>query len=136
MAKSFAQNLRYFRANFFSQLLRYFCAWNAMSFARLRNTYRHQPFNFYEIAELRKTQVAELRKTWVSQKRNRAMLRERTFENYCANCCFFAQNWCAKKEKFCDSLRKNCAKALRMEILKLALLFLILIGYLIFCSKG
>ena len=23
---------------------------------------------------------------------------------------FFAQNWCAKKEKFCVSFRKNCAK--------------------------
>ena len=29
----------------------------------LRNTHRHQPFDFYEIAELRKTLVAELRKT-------------------------------------------------------------------------
>ena len=38
MAKSFAQNLRYFRANFFFanffELSRYFCARNAMSFAR------------------------------------------------------------------------------------------------------
>ena len=70
----------------------------------LRNTHRHQPFDFYEIAELRKTIVAEMRKTWVSQ-------------NDCANCCFFAQNWCAKKEKFCVSFRKNCAKVLRMETL-------------------
>ena len=29
----------------------------------LRNTHRHQPFDFYENAELRKTLVAELRKT-------------------------------------------------------------------------
>ena len=29
----------------------------------LRNTHRHQPFDFYEIVELRKTLVAELRKT-------------------------------------------------------------------------
>ena len=56
-------------------------------------------------------------KTWVSQKRNSAILREMTFANYCANCCFFAQNWCAKKEKFCISFRKNCAKVLRMETL-------------------
>ena len=34
-----------------------------------------------------------------------------------ANCCFFAQNWCAKKEKFCVSFRKNCAKVLQMETL-------------------
>ena len=32
---------------------------------------------------------------------------------------FFAQNWCAKKEKFCVSFRKNCAKVLRMETLLL-----------------
>ena len=75
------------------------------------------PFDFYEIAELRKTIVAELRKTWVSQKRNREILREMTFANDCANCCFFAQNWCAKKEKFFVSFRKNCAKVLRMETL-------------------
>ena len=60
------------------------------------------------IAELRKTLVAELRKTWVSQKRKRAILREIFFANDCANCCFFfAQNWCAKKEKFCVSFRKQ-----------------------------
>ena len=70
-------------------------------FSRIE-THRHQP---------------ELRKTWVSQKRNRAILREMTFANDCANCCFFAQNWCAKKEKFCVSFRKNCAKVLRMETL-------------------
>ena len=40
-----------------------------------------------------------------------------TFANDCANCCFFVQNWCAKKEKFCVSFRKNCAKVLRMETL-------------------
>ena len=34
MAKSFAQNLRYFAQFFFCELLRYFCTWNAMSFAR------------------------------------------------------------------------------------------------------
>ena len=28
---------------------------------------------------------------------------------------FFAQNWCAKKEKFCVSFHKNCAKVLQME---------------------
>ena len=37
-----------------------------------------------------------------------------TFANDCANCCFFAQNWCSKKEKFCVSFRK---KVLRMETL-------------------
>ena len=67
--------------------------------------------------KLRKTLVAELRKTWVSQKRNRAIFREMTFANDCANCCFFAQNWCANKGKFCVSFRKNCAKVLRMETL-------------------
>ena len=41
------------------------------------------------------------------------------FSNDCANCSFFAQNWCAKKEKFCVSFRKNCAKVLRMETLPL-----------------
>ena len=30
---------------------------------------------------------------------------------------FFAQNWCTKKEKFCVSFRKNCAKVLQMESL-------------------
>ena len=30
---------------------------------------------------------------------------------------FFAQNWCAKKQKFSVSFRKNCAKVLRMETL-------------------
>ena len=30
---------------------------------------------------------------------------------------FFAQNWCATKEKFCVSFHKNCAKVLRMETL-------------------
>ena len=79
--------------------------------------HRPQPFDFYEIAELRKTLVAELRKTWVSQKQNRAILREMTFANDCANCCFFAQNWCAKKENFCVSFRKNCAKVFWMETL-------------------
>ena len=54
---------------------------------------------------------------WVSQKRNRAILREMTFANDCANCCFFAQNWYAKKETFCVSFRKNCAKVLQMETL-------------------
>ena len=76
----------------------------------LRNTHRHQPFDFYEIAELRKT--------WVSQKRNREILREMTFVNDCANFCFFfAQKWCAKKEKIFVSLHKNCAKVLRIETL-------------------
>ena len=32
---------------------------------------------------------------------------------------FFAQNWCAKKEKFCVSFRKNCVTVLRMETLYL-----------------
>ena len=34
------------------------------------------------------------------------------------NCYFFAQKLCAKKEKFCVSFRKNCAKVLRMETLE------------------
>ena len=79
------------------------------------NAKKHTPAStvwFYEIAELRKT--------WVSEKRNRAILREMTFANDCANCCFFAQNWCSKKEKFCVSFRKNCAKVLRMETLLFA----------------
>ena len=76
------------------------------------------PFDFYEIAELRKTIVAELRKTWVSKKRNRAILREMTWM-IAQIVVFFAQNWCAKKEKFCVSFCKNCAKVLRMETLNL-----------------
>ena len=47
------------------------------------------------------------------KKRNGAILREMTFANDCANCCFFR----AKKEKFCVSFRKDCAKVLRMETL-------------------
>ena len=83
----------------------------------IRNTHCHQTFDFYEIAELRKT--------WVSQ--FEAILRMIAqivvfFRANCcffrANCCFFfAQNWCARKEKFCVSFRKNCAKVLRMETL-------------------
>ena len=61
-------------------------------------------------------------KTWVSQKRNRAILREMTFANDCANCCFFTQNWYAKKEKFCVAFRKNCAKVLRMKTLWITVL--------------
>ena len=36
---------------------------NLPALEELKNTHRHQPFDFYEIAELRKTLVAELRKT-------------------------------------------------------------------------
>ena len=86
----------------------------------LRNTYRHQPFDFYEIAEMRKTLVAELRKTWVSQKQNRAIL-----WMIAQIVVFFVQNWCSKKEKFCFPFCKNCAKVLRMETL---FGFLILLG--------
>ena len=83
----------------------------------LRNTLHHQPLDIYEVVELCKTLIAELRKTWVAQKRNRVILRKMTFANDCANCCFFAQNWCTKKEKFCISFRKNCAIVLRMVTL-------------------
>ena len=38
-----------------------------------KHTHCHQPFDFYEIAELHKT--------WVSQKRNRAILLEMTLAN-------------------------------------------------------
>ena len=94
----------------------------------LRNTHRHT-FDFYEIAELRKTLVAELRKTLVAelrktrvaQKRNRAILREMTFANDCANCCFFAQNWCAKKEKFCVSFCKIAQKFCEWKPYKLSI---------------
>jgi len=55
----------------------------------------------------------------IAQKRNRAIWREMTFANDCANCCVFAQNWCAKKEKFCVSFRKNFAKVLLMETLQI-----------------
>ena len=65
--------------------------------------------------------ITKLRKTRVAKKRNRAILREMTFANNCANCCFFAQNWCATKEKFCVPFRKNCAKVLRMETLYMAI---------------
>ena len=83
------------------------------------------------ISDLRKTLVGESRKTWVLQKRNRAILREMTFANDCTNCCFFAQNWCAKKEKNCVSFRKNCGKVLRMEILdKIYLCFFVKVGWI------
>ena len=58
-----------------------------------------------------KTLVAELRKTWVSQKRNRAILREMTFANDCANCCFFTENCPAKEEKFCVLFCKKLRKS-------------------------
>ena len=74
------------------------------------NSKKHTPTNRLIFTKLRN--CAKL-----SQTRNRAILREMTFANYCANCCFFAQNWCAKKEKFCVSFRKNYAKVLRMETL-------------------
>ena len=76
------------------------------------------------IADLSETLVAELHKTWVLQKRKRAILREMTFANDCTNCCFFAQNWCAKKEKYCVLFRKNCAEVLRMETIAWKLYFL------------
>ena len=72
------------------------------------NSKKHTPTNRLIFTKLRN--CAKL-----SQTRNWAILREMTFANYCANCCFFAQNWCAKKEKNCVSFRKNCAKVLRME---------------------
>ena len=65
-----------------------------------KHTRRHQPFDFYEIAELRKTLVAELRKTWVSEKRNRAILREMTFANDFANCCFSRKTDAQRKKNF------------------------------------
>ena len=67
---------------------------------------------FSEILTYDYNEIAELRKTRVAKKRNRAILREMTFANDCANCCFFAT-----KEKFCVSFRKNCAIVLRMETL-------------------
>ena len=79
--------------------------------------YRQKTFQFQEIHTYDYNEIAELRKTRVAKKRNRAILREMTFANDCVNCCFFAQNWCATKEKFCVSFRKNCAKVLRMETL-------------------
>ena len=51
MAKSFAQNLRYFRANFF---FANFCAWNAMSFALF----------FAQFAQNRKYFLRKLRMKW------------------------------------------------------------------------
>ena len=65
------------------------------------NSKKHTPsFDFYEIAELRKT--------WISQKRNRAILREMTFAN---------EMNAQRKKKISVSFRKNCAKVLRMETL-------------------
>ena len=69
------------------------------------------------------TKLRNCAKLEFRKKRNRAILREMTFANDCANCCFFVQNWCAKKEKFCVSFRKNCAKVLRMETLRLTLIY-------------
>ena len=45
-------------------------------------------------------------KTWVSQKRNRPILREMTFANYYANCCFFRAKLMRKERKI---LRKSFA---------------------------
>ena len=76
------------------------------------NSKKHTPsptIDFYEIAELPKT--------WVLQKRNRAILREMSFANDCANCCFFRAKLMRKERKFYVSFRKNCAKVLRMETL-------------------
>ena len=53
---------------------------------------RIHTYDFNEIVKLRKTQVV--------QKLNRLILRKMTFANHCMNCCFFAQNLCAMKEKF------------------------------------
>ena len=47
---------------------------------------------FQEIHTYDYNEIAELRKIRVAKKRNRAILREMTFANDCANCCFFAQN--------------------------------------------
>ena len=82
----------------------------------LRNTHRHQPFDFYKIAELRKTLVAELRKTYVLQKRNRAILREITFPNDCTNCCFFSRKTDAQR-KILRFVQQKLCKVLRMETL-------------------
>ena len=82
MVKSFAQNLRYFRANFF---LRTFALFLSMK----RNFAKTVKGNFA---------------------RN-------DFCEWLRKLLFFAQNWCAKKEKFCVSFRKNCATVLRMETL-------------------
>ena len=79
--------------------------------------YRRKTFQFQEIHTYDYNEIAELRKTRVAKKRKRTILREMTFANGSANCCFFAQNRCATKEKFCVSFRKNCAKVLRMETL-------------------
>ena len=52
----------------------------------------HESNQFQEIHTYGYNEIAELPKTRIAKKRNRAFLREMTFANDCANCCFFAQN--------------------------------------------
>ena len=67
-----------------------------------------KPFNSKKYTHMIITKLWNC-KTRVAKKRNRAILREMTFANDCENCCFFVQNWCATKEKFCVSFRKSFA---------------------------
>ena len=62
--------------------------------------------------KLRNCAKLKFRKSGIGQ-----FLREMTLRMIAQIVVFFAQNWCAKKEKFCVSFRKNCAKVLRMETL-------------------
>ena len=95
------------------------------------NSKKQKPFDFYKIAELRKTLVAELcktlvaelRKTWVSQKQNRAILHEMTFANDCANCCFFRAKLMRKERKILRFVPQKLRKSLRMKTLSLQIFF-------------
>ena len=73
----------------------------------------HQPFDFYEIAELRKTLVAELCITWDSKNRNGQFCTKWLLRMIEQIVVFF----CTKKEKFSVWFCKNCATVLRMVTL-------------------
>ena len=60
---------------------------------------RHQPFNFYEIAELRKTLVAELRKTWVSQNAEKGNFARNDFCEWLRKLLFFRAKLMRNKRK-------------------------------------
>ena len=75
--------------------------------------YRQKAFQFQEIHTYDYNEIAELRKTRVAKKRNRAILREMTFANYCANCCFFRAKLMRNERKILrfvpQKLRKSFA---------------------------
>ena len=75
--------------------------------------YRQKTFQFQEIHTYDYNEIAELRKTRVAKKRNRAVLREMTFANDCANCFFFGAKLMRNERKILrfvpQKLRKSFA---------------------------